>query len=74
MDDFANAQVVRYPDTHSLAGQLILDAAGRVQYRRTFFWKTPQEDQDIRGKVEPFQSAAIKAELEGASVLQGQTI
>lgn len=79
LDQFANTQVVRYPDTEDnkakgLAGKIWLDPQGRVQYRRTFFWNSPMDDQDGRGKGEPYSSAEIKAELSGASVMQGQTI
>lgn len=74
MDNFANTQAVRFPDGHPQAGQLTLDKAGNVQYRRTFFWESKMEDQDGRGKGEPYLSPELKAELAGASVMQGQTL
>lgn len=79
IDTFANAQAVRYPDTEEMraegkANRLILDKDGKVQYRRTFYWNTPQEDFDSRGKGEAYLSAELKAELSGASQMQGQTI
>lgn len=80
-DKFANSQVVRYPENeetkaNGTAGQLLLDNNGKVQYRRTFFWNTAQDDKDIRTAVatDVYVSAEIKAELEGASILKGQTI
>lgn len=82
IDDFANSQAVRYPEgavdreTGELVeGKLALDKAGNVQYRRTFFWKTTRADQDLRDATkEGYLSAELKAELVGASVMQGQTI
>jgi hypothetical protein len=85
LDDFADAQVVRFPENeetiaNGTANKLTLDKSGNVQYRRTFLWLTPQEDVDNRGN-EVYLSAKIKAELDlmsanvqGASVLQGQQI
>lgn len=72
-DDFAKTQAVRYPDGDPNAGKLTLDKNGNVQYRRTFFWLTPMEDQDVRGQ-EIYVSAELKAEMSGASVMTGQTI
>lgn len=81
VDDFANSQVARYPENaetiaDGTAGKIILDKAGNVQYRRSFFWNTAMADVDVRGndKYPAYQSAEIKAELAGASVMQGQTI
>lgn len=74
MDDYANAQIVRYPDTHAKAGQVILDSNGNVQYRKTYFWKSATTDQDNRANSTPYVSALIQAELEGASKLEGQTL
>lgn len=48
LDTFANSQVVRFPQGHAKEGQLCLDANNKVQYRRTFFWNTPLDDQDTR--------------------------
>lgn len=81
LDVFANSQVVRYPENEATikdgtAGTIWKDANGNVQYRKTYLWLTAKEDVDLRGdaKYPPYQSPEIKAELEGAAVLQGQTI
>lgn len=76
LDTFADAQVVRYPAEHEKAGQIILDNNGKVQYRRTFFWATPKADVDARtvDAADCYVSPNIAAELEGAAVMQGQTI
>jgi len=81
LDVFANSQVVRYPENEGTihdgtAGKLWKDASGNVQYRKTYFWKTAKEDVDLRGDVKfpHYVSPEIEAELEGASVLNGQTI
>lgn len=73
-DHLANSQVVRYPEDHATEPNgLVKDKAGNVQYRRTFFWNSAKEDVDARdGQV--YLSAELKAELEGASVMEGQTI
>lgn len=79
-EQFANTQVVRYPDNErtqadGTAGKIWTDAQGKVQYRKTFFWDLPKEDVDLRnGKSSYFTTSEIQAELEGASVLQGQTL
>ena len=79
IDDFANSQAVRYPENdetkaNGTAGKLTLDKNGNVQYRRTFFWLTPMEDQDVRSVNNVYLSPELKAELAGASVMTGQTI
>lgn len=80
MDDFANTQAIRYPEGvtdelgNDISNQLVLDKAGNVQYRRTFFSSTPKEDVDDRDASRVFQSAEIKAELQGAGALLGQTV
>lgn len=78
IDQFAKTQVSRYSadDEEGRGGQLLLDKAGNVQYRRTFFWNSPIADQDARGKadIKPYVSAEILAELNGASVMTGQTV
>lgn len=73
-DVFANSQVVRYPKGDPNAGKIWSDPSGKVQYRRTFFWNSAMDDQDARGKGEPYMSPQIQAELAGASVMKGQTI
>ena len=74
MDTFANSQVVRYPKGNENEGKIWTDANGNVQYRRTFFWLTAMDDQDARDGKDCYLSPEIKAELAGASVMQGQTI
>lgn len=75
LDQYADAQVVRYPANHPTSpNALILDANGNPQYRRTFFWNAPIKDVDARDANKVYASPAIKAELQGASVMQGQTI
>lgn len=79
-EQFANSQVVRFPETDATkadgtAGKIQRDAQGNVQYRKTFFWHEPKADMDLRnGKSELFITSEIKAELEGASALQGQNM
>lgn len=79
LDFFANNQVVRYPETdanknNGTAGKIWLDQKGQVQYRRTFFWNSPKEDIDERGKLPEYFTPEIKAELAGASSMQGQAL
>lgn len=79
MDDFANSQVVRYPETdgttaNGTAGKLVLDNAGNVQYRRIFFSATTKEDLDLRNAEEVFVSPEIKAELQGVEATAGQAV
>ena len=79
LDVFANSQVVRYPENErtiadGTAGKIWKDEKGNVQYRKTYLWLTAKEDVDLRGTTEAYLSPEIKAELEGASVLNGQTI
>lgn len=85
MDTFADRQVVRYPDGHPQKGQLCLDANNKVQYRRTFFWKTPLEDQDMRSTdpADVYLSMQVTLELnmnlpasgvDVSNVLEGQTL
>lgn len=80
VNQFANSQVVRYPktaenDLKGLSGKIWTDAAGNIQYRRTFYWNTPQEDVDLRDASKPvYMSPEIAAELKGAGVLKGQTL
>lgn len=74
LDDFADAQAIRYPNNSEFAGELILDASGKVQYKRTFFSKTAQEDIDERGNGKEYVSDALAEEVEGASVNISQKI
>jgi len=79
LDDFAATQAVRFPENPATiadgtAGKLVLDKAGRVQYRRTFFWGSPKADVDARHIDTPYVSALLQAELSGASVMANQTI
>ena len=79
VDVFANSQAVRYPEgtlinNVDVSGKLTLDKAGDVQYRKTYFWLTNMEDVDVRGQEVPYLSPELKAEMAGASVMEGQTI
>ncbi len=79
MDDFANSQVVRYPENEATkangtAGKIIKDTNDNPQYRRTFYWKTPKEDIDVRDANKVYVSDEIEVELKGASVLEGQSL
>lgn len=78
LDSFANTQVVRYPDSPTVAenlrGKIILDNNGKVQYRRVYFSATPKEDVDGRTSDlnDSFISGEIQAEL--ASMQSNATI
>jgi hypothetical protein len=74
MADFANAQAVRYGDNHENAGQLILDADGNVQYRRTFFSKEVREDEDYRGNGQVYLSRELEMEVDGAAIFHDQVV
>lgn len=77
-DDFAATQAVRYPEgtknkaDEDVSGKLVLDKAGNVQYRRTFFWASAQADVDVRGTATPYVSPELAKELAGEAVMQGQ--
>jgi len=76
-DELADRQAVRYGanDTNGNALKLILDKKGNAQYKRTGFSKTERADEDLRyGKSEVYQTPKIKAEMEGASALLGQSV
>jgi hypothetical protein len=72
-DSFANTQAVRYPKGDDKEGKLVLKN-GKVQYKVTKFWRTPHADEDFCGISEVYLSAELNAELNGASVLTGQSI
>lgn len=61
----ANSQVLRYPEDHPLAGRLVLDVNGKVQYRRTEFSKEPQPNVDLRKaeKSYTYMTPEIEAEI-----------
>lgn len=73
-DQFAMSQIVRYPDNHANANELILDPNGNIQYRRTFFSKTSKEDIDTRGSGDVYIPEEIAHEINGASSIAGQTV
>jgi len=73
-DNFANSQAVRYGVGHAKEGQLTLDKNGNVQYRRTFFWNSPMDDQDARSASDVYLSAELAAEMKGASIMTGQSL
>lgn len=67
LEDYANSQVVRYPEGHKNAGEIALDTNGKVQYRRVEFSATGKEDQDLR-TPEPkdyYVSQELHTELTG---------
>lgn len=85
MDQFADAQVVRYGENYvpragqgGAPGQLITDLHGKIQYRRVFYSNTPKEDIDMRNAVpeDLYMSTAISAEVHGQSAVvhEGQEI
>jgi hypothetical protein len=76
-DEFADKQAVRFGanDPDGNAGKLILDKQKNAQYKRTGFSRGPRADEDFRdGKSNVYQTPMIKAEMEGASALLGQTV
>ena len=77
-DQFADSQVIRYPENNNTiadgtAGKVVKDGSGKVQYRRTFYSKAPKADIDNRDGNE-FLSENLLVELQGASVVTGQSI
>ena len=66
---FANSQAVRFGEKHEKAGQLALDANGKIQYRSVFFSSAGEEDRDLRTEAlaDMFLSPELEAELTGAS-------
>lgn len=64
LDNFANTQVVRFPEGSENAGELALDSNGKPQYRAIFFKKDNPVDEDLRTADEEFYaSPEIKAEM-----------
>jgi hypothetical protein len=78
LDTFALTQVVRYgEDRGDLAGKLILDRNGKVQYRSVFFSSEPKEDEDRRNAdlEDVYIPEEIHAELVGETpTIEGQDI
>lgn len=67
MDDFANAQAVKYgqdDDKGHVKGNLILDKHGKVQYKVTYFSTTEKEDMDLRNDIPDDQYLTPELELE----------
>lgn len=75
-DIIGNGQVLRYPDSdkEGRGGKIIVNAAGNVTYRRTYFWDAPHADVDLRGTSEAYVTPEVEAELIGASALVGQKV
>lgn len=69
LDEYANAQVVRYGDTHEKAGQPVL-YNGKVQYKVNAFCQTAVEDEDRRPTTEEFRSKELEAELNPAFMIE----
>lgn len=64
-DQYADQQVMRYPEGHSAEGDLI-KVNGHIVYRKTFFSEVPKADMDLRSG-EVYLSAAIREELHGVA-------
>lgn len=66
MEAIADKQVVRYPEKHPQAGQLILNN-GKPQYKATYFKNTAIEDEDLRtaDPADFYQTSAMRVELAG---------
>lgn len=76
-DNFAESQVVRYPEGSENAGKLALDSNGKPQYRAIFFSNIAKEDMDLRTENadEFYASANIAAEMNSTEhVVTGQTL
>jgi hypothetical protein len=82
LDIIANAQVVRYPkntkvgDT-DVSGQIVLDVAGKPQYRGIYYSNTPKSDIDIRTAdvADFYTTPEITAELSNTPAqVKGQSI
>lgn len=65
MDDYAKRQAVRYGDSHADAGKLVLDANGKIQYRRIAFSLNKIADVDSRTSdpADFYASPELQAEL-----------
>ncbi len=74
LDSFANSQAIRYGSNSENAGQLILDNAGRVQYKVNVWKKEFVEDDDRRGNGEVYVSPELVEELEGAGIYVDQNL
>jgi hypothetical protein len=76
MDEFAATQIVRYGTESEFAGQIVKDENGKPQYRQIFYSNVAKEDSDLRNAVasDYYASAAIVAELSGASLVEGQEL
>lgn len=71
--EFAESQVTRYPDNeqtqrNGTAGKLVLDPAGKLQYRAIFFSGNGQADKDLRtaDANDYYASEALQTELAGS--------
>jgi hypothetical protein len=72
IDDFALNQAVRYPDSHEKGGELILDASGNIQYKRTFYSAETKADIDLRGNGKEYAPEELLEEIHGAVVYENQ--
>ena len=64
LNDVAMSQVVRNKQE-----EVVLDNAGKIQYKKNLFFKTEKEDVDLRGNGEEYQPDFLLAEVEGAGAL-----
>lgn len=66
LDEYADSQVIRYPEGHEMAGQIIV-RNGKVEYKVQKFSANGKPDTDLRNSTpgDFFVSSAITAELKG---------
>lgn len=71
LDTLANEQIIRFPKGHPLEGQLVFDANGKVQYRKTAFSFEGKPDEDFREarKEHIYMSPEIEAEVNGTAIV-----
>jgi hypothetical protein len=76
MDEYSDAQVVRYGEGSDNAGQLILDLNNKPQYRAIFYSNSPKKDVELRTEVASdfYASPKIKGEMLGVQVMPEQTL
>jgi len=57
-------QILRYPEGHETAGEIVLDSNGKPQYRENFFWENHKEDIDLRTSdpVDTFMPEGVSIE------------
>jgi len=65
LDNFADKQILRYPNSHQKAGEIILDNYGKPQFRRITMSLEPSNDADFRNSdpSDYYSSPKISTEL-----------